>query len=111
MPSRRAHNLFEGVPAALAGEWTERIAASDNVRVERIVSRRYASPPGFWYDQSESEWVMVVKGRAGLRFADGNVVELGPGDHLTIEPHARHRVDWTSQDEDTIWVAVFFLRL
>ena len=100
-------NLFQGIPSTL-DEWSERLAGNESVRVERIVSRGHASPPGFWYDQPQSEWVAMVKGHARLRFDDGTMVELRAGDHLTIPPHARHRVDWTTPDEDSVWLAVFF---
>lgn len=105
---RRQGNVFEGIPAALAEEFTERLAGNAGARVERIVSRGHASPPGFWYDQPESEWVVLVSGRARLQFDGGVTVELTTGDHLTIPPHTRHRVEWTTDEEDTIWLAVFF---
>lgn len=105
---RAAKNLFEGIPAGLAEEWTQRLVGNEHARVERIVSRGHASPPDFWYDQAQTEWVLVVKGRARLLFADGAVVDLQAGDHLTIPPHVRHRVDWTAPGEDTVWLAVFF---
>ena len=105
---RAKHNLLAGIPRALAEEWSERLAGNDGARVERIVSRGHASPPDFWYDQTQSEWVMVVQGSARLRFDDGTVVELRAGDHTTIPPHARHRVDATAPDQDTVWLAVFF---
>ncbi len=101
-------NLFEGIPASLADEWTERLAGNAGARVERIVSRGHASPPGFWYDQAQSEWVLVVQGHARLRFENDRVVELGAGDHVTIAPHVRHRVEWTAPDQDTVWLVVFF---
>jgi cupin 2 domain-containing protein len=102
-------NLFEAIPAELREELVETLAGREGVRVERIVSRGHASPPGFWYDARETEWVAVIRGRARLRFeGEPTPVELGPGDHLTIPPHARHRVEWTTPDEDTVWVAVFF---
>ncbi len=41
------------------------------VRIERIVSHRHASPPGFWYDQTADEWVMLAQGSAVLEFDDG----------------------------------------
>ena len=100
-------NLFADLPAELPAELTEMLAAGPGVRVERIVSRGHASPPGFWYDQAEDEWVLVVRGAARLCFEDG-AVELRPGDHLTIPAGRRHRVEWTSPDEPTIWVAVFY---
>jgi cupin 2 domain-containing protein len=102
------YNLFEGIPPALADEWSERVAGNANARVERIVSRGHASRPEFWYDQAEHEWVVVLRGHARLRFEDGSVVEMRAGDHVTIPPRARHRVDWTTPDEDTVWLAVFF---
>ncbi len=101
-------SIFEGIPSPLVDEWTQRLAGNECARVERIVSHGHASRPGFWYDQAQSEWVMVVKGRARLRFENGAVVELGAGDHVTIAPHTRHRVDWTTPDEETVWIAVFF---
>jgi cupin 2 domain-containing protein len=105
----RATRLFDGIPSGLQGELTDVLAHNANVRVERIVSRGHVSPPGFWYDQAETEWVVVVKGRARVRFeSEAAPLELGPGDHITIPPHARHRVEWTAPDEDTVWIAVFF---
>jgi cupin 2 domain-containing protein len=102
-------NLFEGVPRDLRQELIERLVGREGVRVERIVSRGHASPPGFWYDSPETEWVVVVRGRARLRFeGDDAPLELGPGDHVTIPPHARHRVESTAPGQDTIWIAVFF---
>jgi len=104
-------NALSAIPADLPGreELIERLAGADRVRVERIVSHGHASPVGFWYDQDETEWVMVVSGRARLRFeTDDHTIDLAQGDHLTIPPHARHRVDWTDPDEPTVWIAVFF---
>ena len=102
-------NLFAGIPPVLTAELVETIAGREGVRIERIVSRGHASPPGFWYDAHETEWVAVVRGRARLRFEAGDrTIDLGPGDHVTIAPHARHRVEWTDPDEDTIWVAVYY---
>ncbi|MDA8017861.1 MAG: cupin domain-containing protein [Thermoanaerobaculia bacterium] len=79
------------------------------VRAERIVSTGQASAPGFWYDQDEVEWVLLLAGAAGLRFEDEDRVrELRPGDHVLIEAHRRHRVEWTAQSEPTIWLALFY---
>lgn len=77
------------------------------MRVERIVSRGHTSPDDFWYDQDEHEWVLVLSGRAVLRFEDGDVA-LGPGEHVDIPAHVKHRVQWTSPGEDTVWLAVFY---
>ncbi len=103
------HNLFAQIPGGLAGrdEFNEILAKNPHARVERIVSRGHASPPDFWYDQQETEWVLVVAGRARLRFEGDRVLELGPGDHVLIPARTRHRVDWTDPSCDTVWVALF----
>ena len=108
MKTRKAC-VFDEIPKALRSEWVERLAGKKGVRIERIVSRGHASPEGFWYDQAETEWVLVVQGAALLRFEEDDVtVEMHAGDHLVIPSRARHRIDWTTPDEDTIWLAVFY---
>ncbi len=77
-------------------------------RVERIVSRGQASPPGFWYDQDEDEWVIVLRGRARLELEGGAVLELAAGDWVDLPAHCRHRVDWTDPEVETVWLAFFW---
>ena len=79
------------------------------LRIERIVSTGQCSPPDFWYDQPEGEWVIVLQGAARLRFADENEARtLQAGDFIDIAPHRRHRVDWTDPTQTTVWLAVFY---
>ncbi|MBI3822572.1 MAG: cupin domain-containing protein [Planctomycetes bacterium] len=78
-----------------------------NVRIERIASHGHASPDDFWYDQDQHEWVALLKGAARLRFDDGTV-EMKPGDCINIPAHKRHRVEWTTPEEPTIWLAVLY---
>jgi cupin 2 domain-containing protein len=33
---------------------------------------------------------------------------LGPGDHLRIPAHCRHRVEWTDARQETVWLALHF---
>jgi len=102
-------NLFTGVGKELHREHMEVLAREGRTRIERVVSHGEASPPGYWYDQDESEWVLMVRGHARVRFeAEDQVLELSAGDNFLIPPHVRHRVDWTAPDEDTIWLVVFF---
>lgn len=100
-------NLLARLPDAARGEMFETLAASAYVRVERIVSRGQASPPDAWYDQAENEWVVVIKGRAGLEIEgrDGEQV-LAAGDYVHLPAHARHRVTWTQAGHETVWLAV-----
>lgn len=100
-------NLFAEIPRDLPAELITLLAQTAQVRIERIVSNGHASPPGFWYDQPEQEWVVVLLGAARLEFA-GRTLELVAGDHVLIPAHQRHRVARTTPDEPTIWLAVFF---
>ncbi|MFL5339113.1 MAG: hypothetical protein ACJ8F7_03015 [Gemmataceae bacterium] len=100
-------NLFAGIPAELPAELIEVLWRSGPARVERIVSRGHATPPGEWFDQDTDEWVVLLTGAAGLRI-DGrsDVVMLRPGDHLLLPARRRHRVEWTAADVETVWLAV-----
>jgi cupin 2 domain-containing protein len=99
-------NLFTELPAIAAGETEacETLFEADCVKIERIVSCAAASPEGFWYDQPQDEWVLVVKGEATLLVHPDERVSLKTGDHVLLPAHCRHRVEWTSAE--TVWVAV-----
>lgn len=102
-------NLFDDLPASLPDELFQTLITGKHVHIERIVSHGHTSPEGFWFDQPRHEWVMVLKGAARLRFEwDDQAVEMRPGDSLHIPAHRRHRVEWTTPDEPTIWLAVHY---
>lgn len=107
--SMSSHNLFDAIPENLPHEITESLLARQGIRIERIVSKGHASPAGFWYDQPEDEWVLLLAGRAGLQFEDeAGIRELGPGDYVHIPARRRHRVAWTDTEALTVWLAIFF---
>ena len=97
-------NLFTGLPHLPDELFTTLLDAAD-VRIERIISHGHASPADFWYDQPQHEWVIVLKGAARLQFEDG-MVEMKPGDFINIPAFKKHRVDWTTPDEPTVWLGV-----
>jgi cupin 2 domain-containing protein len=103
-------NLFAHLPAApLTEELFAELLKRSGLRIERIVSTGQASPPDFWYDQPEGEWVLLLQGQAILRFADQpDPVPLVPGDFIDIPPHRRHRVEWTAPAQTTVWLAVHY---
>ena len=109
-------NLFAGLPtaaempAALAvGERFESLLQRPGLRLERIVSTGQASPPGFWYEQADAEWVLLLSGAATLRFADEAAARsLRPGDWLYIAPGRRHRVESTAAATPSVWLALHF---
>ena len=100
-------NLFTDLPTNLPDEIFSTLLEAHNLRIERIVSHGHASPEGFWYDQDQHEWVIVLQGAARLSI-DGESKELKPGDYLNIPAHQKHRVEWTTSDEPTVWLAVFY---
>jgi cupin 2 domain-containing protein len=102
-------NLLADLPRQLPDEHIATLLAAGNVRIERIVSHGHSSPEGFWYDQQQPEWVMVLKGAARLRFeGDEQPIEMRPGDWLNIPAHRKHRVEWNTPDEPTVWLAVHY---
>ena len=102
-------NLFSSIPTNLPDELAETLLDVDSIRIERIVSHGHSSPEGFWYDQDENEWVLVLTGAARIRFEDDpQPLDMKPGDFVNIPAHRRHRVEWTTPDEPTVWLAVYF---
>lgn len=85
------------------------ICSTESVKIERIVSRGHASPEGFWYDQERNEFVLVVRGSAGVRLEnEDDIVVLKTGDYLKIGAHVKHRVEWSDPACETIWLAVHY---
>ena len=106
---RPTPSLQEGVVPPPGTESVEVLLATPHLRLERIHSCAASSPPGFWYDQSEQEWVCLLQGHARLQFADEPAPrELRTGDSLLIRPGRRHRVLATDPHPGTIWLALFW---
>ena len=105
----RTMNLFAELPQHWPNELCDTLLDAAQIRIERIVSHGHASPPDFWYDQDQHEWVVVLKGTARLRFEGADQpVEMKPGDFVNIPAHTKHRVERTTPDEPTVWLAVHY---
>lgn len=89
----------------LENELFETLLCNEIIRIERIISTGQVSPDDFWYDQEESEWILVLEGEAEIMFHDKSV-KLTKGDCLLISAHSQHRVTYTANP--TIWLAVFY---
>lgn len=87
-------------------EITDVLYESPHTRIERIVSCGQSSPDGFWYDQDEDEWLVVLSGRAVVAFEEQDTL-LETGDTLLIPAHTRHRVKETSDQPPCVWLCVF----
>jgi cupin 2 domain-containing protein len=111
MSEIEVRNIFDSVSMAAGprSESIEEILVRSRLKIERIVSHAHRSPPGFWYVQTWNEWVIVLSGSAKLRFEDEAEVRcITAGDYVFIPAKKRHRVDWTSETEPTVWLAVHF---
>ncbi|MHC1739254.1 MAG: cupin domain-containing protein [Ignavibacteriaceae bacterium] len=100
--------FFADLPENLSEEFFETIALGKNFRLERIISNGHSSPDGFWYDQDQDEFVIIMKGKAELEFENSKFINLSPGDYLTIQAHTKHRVSKTSDSEETIWLTIYY---
>jgi cupin 2 domain-containing protein len=98
-------NIYDDLPRHMPKEVVQTLIRAADVRIERIISHGHASPPDFWYDQPQSEWVIVLQGAARLQFED-RVIDMKPGDFINIPAFVKHRVDWTTPDEPTVWLGV-----
>ncbi|MDR4493645.1 MAG: cupin domain-containing protein [Nitrospirales bacterium] len=106
---QRIYRLFSNIPEAQKHESVWELLKDRSIRIERIVSQGQISPPGFWYEQEEHEWVMVLSGQATIKIEEQQApVTLGPGDAIHLPAHVRHRVEWTDLSQPTIWLAVFW---
>lgn len=97
-------NVYADRGGEFSGEVVSTIWRKASVRIERIVSHSHESPAGFWYDQDQDEWVMVLRGSAAVEFEGGELVALEAGDYLIIPRRLKHRVARTG--EETVWLAV-----
>ena len=98
-------SLFETVQPS-AEEFTEILKSFGQVRIERIVSHGHVSPPGFWYDQDDWEYVAVLQGSAELQ-TESEKFTMNAGDWVMIPAHERHRVIYTSTEPPCVWLAIF----
>ncbi len=100
-------NIFKDILPKSDKEIFDTILQNKNFKIERIVSYGQTSPAGFWYDQEENEFVLLLDGEAKIEFEDGNIT-LNKGDYLLIPKHKKHRVSYTLPNKSTVWLAIFF---
>lgn len=100
-------NVFEAIKVNNKDEEFIDILKKPNIRIERIVSTGQKSKKDFWYEQKENEFVIILEGNAILQLEDKEIV-LNKGDFYNIDSMIKHRVKYTSIEEPTIWLAVFY---
>lgn len=102
-------NIYQGIPAEIPVELFTQLIENKNIRIERIVSQGQRTPAGEWYDQTRNEWVIVIQGQAVIEYENTETHNLNKGDYLFIPANTAHRVSWTSQTEQTIWLAIHWV--
>ena len=103
-------SMFADIPQQLPSELCQTLLENPTVRIERILSKGHSSPDQSWYDQEQTEWVLLLQGQARLSFINGDTIDMNTGDYLLLQPHCKHRVDWTSNDPVCIWLAIHIFR-
>jgi cupin 2 domain-containing protein len=98
-------NIFNLPKHPLPEELTTILAENNNARIVRIVSTGQVSE---WYDQTETEFVVLLEGHTTIEFENGKTVDLLRGDTLLIKPHEKHKVSFTSTEPPCVWLCVFF---
>lgn len=122
-------NIFSKLPTAKKAEVFETLLREGNVKIERITTLGQKTPDGAWLKEKTAEWVILLRGKARLSFADsstfrkpsldfardkkglpcgqcGKTILMKPGDYVFIPAGAKHRVEWTTPSQATVWLAV-----
>lgn len=97
---------IDTLPDSSQEELTQVLCHGKSGRIERIISTGQCSPPGFWYDQPEDEWVTLLSGEADL-LIENHLHHLKAGDAVLLPAHQRHRIERTSVTPPCIWLCVF----
>jgi cupin 2 domain-containing protein len=105
----KSSNIFDDIPDRLPEELFTRLLDAPGLRIERIVSWGQCSKEGFWYDQDQNEWVVLLEGSAAVLFeGDAEPVALRPGSFLEIPAHRRHRVVRADAKARSVWLAIHY---
>ena len=97
------HNVLEAMRSAGVNQIA--FSSTGSVYGEPAV---FPTPEDAPYDQDHDEWILLLRGAAGLWIDGEKEYNLRPGDHLLIPARHLHRVTWTAPGEATVWLAVHF---
>lgn len=108
-PAIALKNLFKNLPDASKDEVFTELLLSNNMKIERIVSKGQSTEAVDWLEQDLDEWVLLLEGGAEILFDGENENrKMSRGDYLFIPAHTKHRVESTEKDKNTIWLAIHF---
>ncbi|MGV8905466.1 MAG: cupin domain-containing protein [Acetobacterium sp.] len=98
-------NIFDLPNLSRQDELTTILAENKYVRIEQIISTGQVSD---WFDQDQTEFLVLLDGQAELEYENDEIITLYKGDTLIIYPHQKHRVVYTSINPPCNWLCVFF---
>lgn len=101
----KVNNIFDKKGLCSDREQTQKLVCTTHCTLERVASMGHPTPENQWYDQKQTEWVMLAKGTATIKLKDNQTIDLSRGDHITIPAHVEHRVEQVSHD--AVWIALF----
>jgi len=82
------------------------ILRNDKIKIEKIISSGQKTPVGKWLCDEKDEWVILLKGKAGISFRYGEKIYMKEGDYILIKSGTEHRVTFTSKRPKCIWLAI-----
>ena len=89
-------------------EYFQTLLETDNILIEKIISKGQKTPENQWLEQDKDEWVILLQGDAEISFENADIKSLKTGDYLFIQKNLKHRVESTSKDPECIWLAFHF---
>ncbi len=104
---RLLQNIFSVGSEERCAETEKLLFAVQKGRAVAINSPGTASIDGYWYDQTEDEWVLVLAGEGEIEWSDGSKKLLHPGDSVFIPAHEKHRVSYASSKPPCVWLAIY----
>jgi cupin 2 domain-containing protein len=87
----------------------ETLAETRSIKIDRITARGQVSPPGDFAPEPSNEFILLLKGQLILEYeGDDHKVTLEPGDFAHKGTDQRTRADYTSEEEETVWVKISY---
>lgn len=84
-----------------------KLCSSPEVYIEKIISTGQSTPENQWLEDKRAEWVILLKGNAGIKFFDSGEFHLREGDYFFIPAFTKHQVTYTSSEPECVWLAVY----
>lgn len=104
----KPESIYSHISEAGEEEKFDLLMKLPNCRIDRIVSCGHSSPQGFWYDQENDEFILLMQGEVVLEFED-RMITMKAGDYMHIPKNCKHRLEKSSIDPVCIWLCVFVI--